>query len=307
MSTIDDSTPGSRRLWRYQRERILLPVLGPVAALAGASAVSLTGLIAGEKPGAGVLIVVCLSVFGLIVLRRILHDIAQYRDDIAHHPRSAVARGLVSRRQLIGVAGGVVLTLAIVNLVAYPAALGHLAAALVGIAASAAAAAALGTAADRPRVGLIALVRAVAYLAIGVYAAAPRWLQDPADSYGVWALMAYTFVAGLAWELGRDLRGPHDVAPGEAVVSQAWGPLLATIVWFVVLMAAGSLAATVAFYLPSTWAVALGIDATLVVAAVIGMAYVRSPSLRRGAVLAGFTAGWAVGVPAVLAAQAAFL
>lgn len=298
--------PASHRLWTYSRERRALTHLAPAALVAGVTAAWLGGDMGGQPPGAITLAIIAVSVMCLALLRRVVGDAAGYHGEVANHPSSSLGRGLVSRPYLLCLAA----VLALVPVVAHIAGAGALlvpfALAAVAVAVTAAVAVAVAGEVDRPRVGLSAVVRSLGYLAIGAYAAAPGWVGASPNT-GVMAVVAYAFVAGLAWEIGRDLRGPTEVAPGEAVVSAAWGSLAAIIVWFVLMMVAGSLMAAVALYQPTAWAVALAIDVTLLVAAIVGIVYARLPSARRGALVARYTAGWALGVPMVLALRTAAL
>ncbi|MCA8908044.1 MAG: hypothetical protein KDA64_09190 [Rhodospirillaceae bacterium] len=296
----------THRFWQYLQERRPALLLVPAALVVGAATVWLAGFLVDSPPAAVTLIVVAVSVTCLALLRRLLVDVFGYHEVVAHEPGSVLARGVVSRSDLLVPAAVLAAVPALATLIGASSLLGPFAIALGGVIVSSAIAAAISGEVAHPRVGLAAAARAAGYFAIAAYAAGPGWWEHSANT-GVIALLAYAFVAGLAWQLGRDLRGPSEVAPGEAVVSDAWGPLAAVIAWFGLMMAAGSLMAAVGLYLPSSWVVAIVIDVTLLVAAIVGIVYARSPSARRGAIVARFTAGWALGVPMVLALRTAAL
>lgn len=298
--------PQSHPLGQYLLERRQALLLVPAALAVGAAAVWLAGFLVESPPGGLTIVIVAVSTACLALLRRLMVDVCGYHDVIAHEPGSSLARGIVSRGDLMVPAAVLALVPLAATLIAASTLLGPLAIALMGVFASCAVAAAISAEVSRPRVGLAAAARAAGYLAIAGYAAGPGWWERAANT-GVAALIAYAFFAGLAWQIGRDLRGPKEVAPGEAVISYAWGPVPAIIVWFGLMMIAGSLMAAIGLYMPSTWVVALVIDVTLLVAAIVGIVYARSPSARRGAIVARFTAGWALGVPMVLALRTAAL
>ena len=296
-----ESQSAVHRFRLYQRERLPIGLIVPIGVLGGASLVVLAAQLAGATVQLGHIALVCACVVCLLALHRAVADIAAYHRHVAHHPTSAMATGAVGRRDLVAIACGLAVTaLALHGLfaMAVPPALVMAIAAILGVGAVSA----LTTPVDRPRVGLTAGTRAVSYLAIAYFAASSGWALGTPTTVAI-ALPGFAFVGGLAWEFARDIRGPRDEVPGDAAISDVWGPLPTILAWFVLMMAAGSLIAWVALPLPYAWIMAIVIDVTLLIAAGFGVAYLRDPSARRGQWVAGYTVAWTLGLPAILACR----
>jgi hypothetical protein len=106
--TAEPAPPLSRRFWRYQQERFGLIGQGGLAAVFGLAACFYGAVLDprnGLTPNLSEAMVAMLVTVILFFQLLTLEEHRDYQSDLAHHPRRAVARGLVSLSELKALSG----------------------------------------------------------------------------------------------------------------------------------------------------------------------------------------------------------
>jgi 4-hydroxybenzoate polyprenyltransferase len=281
------------RWWTYQRERFPLVAHGLLIAAFSASAVSYSALLRGgpPPPSTASFAVAFVSSFLLFLQLRIADEFKDHEDDCAHRPYRPVPRGLIRLRELgvVGVlAAAVQLGLAL-----------WFAHGLVWLLLVTWTYLALMTREFFLRDWLTA--RPVTYLwshmmivpLADLYATACDWLRaGPLPPSGLGWFIAMSFTNGVALELGRKIRAPHDEEPGVRTYSFLWGRPKAVGAWAGALVAtagcAGAAAHTIGF-LPLV-AAALGV--LLAVAAGLAQRFLAHPASNRARHIEHFSGLW---------------
>lgn len=279
------------RWWIYQQERFPLLAHGPLIAAFSASAVGYSALLRGGRPAALSFGVAFLGSLGSFLLLRIADEFKDAEEDARYRPYRPVPRGLVQLRELaaIGVAVALLQLLLAVS-VGWP---------LVGLLAVTWAYFLLMSREFFARTWLKA--RPVAYLfshmlimpLIDWFATGCDWVRaDASMPPGLFWFLAASFCNGVVIELGRKIRAPGQEEPGVETYSALWGRPAAVAAWLAALVAtlgcALAAAQRIAFVVP----LAAVLAALLVVAAGVGIRFVRTPrpGLARG--IEACSGGW---------------
>jgi len=223
----------ANRWWVYQRERFPVLVHGPLIAALSFGAVSVSAVLRGQArlPEAGSFLVAFASTFLFFLQLRIADEFKDRDTDARYRAYRPVPRGLVSLRELGGVAAlGAFLQLGLALWL-------------------------------RPS---LALLLALVWLYLGVmwkeffarehltthpitylwthmlilplvtlYATACEWHTASASlPSGLAWLVAASFFSGLVIEIGRKIRAPEDEEPGVETYSRLWGRRTATLAWW---------------------------------------------------------------------------
>jgi len=223
----------ANRWWVYQRERFPVLVHGPLIAALSFGAVSVSSVLRGQArlPEAGSFLVAFASTFLFFLQLRIADEFKDRDTDARYRAYRPVPRGLVSLRELGGVAAlGAFLQLGLALWL-------------------------------RPSLALLLTLvwlylglmwkeffarehlttHPITYLwthmlilpLITLYATACEWHTASASfpSGLAWLLVA-SFFSGLVIEIGRKIRAPEDEEPGVETYSRLWGRRTATLAWW---------------------------------------------------------------------------
>ena len=223
-----DPTPLFSRLWVYQRERFPLAAHGLLtAAFAGGVMCAGAALSGRELSGLAVGAAVFLAL-GLFFQLRVADEWKDLETDTEHRPQRPVPRGLVTLGELSVIA----VLIALAQLAVAVSMGGAVVGALVLAWAFAALMTAEFFAPERLRQstawvlvshGLV--VPLIALVALACVLGGAEWPRG-----ALWILAA-SFFAGNAVEVGRKVRAPEDEQPGVETYSAAWGPRRALAVW----------------------------------------------------------------------------
>ncbi|MBL9213678.1 MAG: UbiA family prenyltransferase [Opitutaceae bacterium] len=279
------------RWWIYQQERFPLLAHGPLIAAFSASAVGYSALLRGGRPAALSFGVAFLGSLGSFLLLRIADEFKDAEEDARYRPYRPVPRGLVQLRELAAIGVAVALLQLLLALsVGWP---------LVGLLAVTWAYFLLMSREFFARTWLKA--RPVAYLfshmlimpLIDWFATGCDWVRAGASMPpGLFWFLAASFCNGIVIELGRKIRAPGQEEPGVETYTALWGRPAAVAAWLAALVAtlgcALAAADRIAFVVPLA-AVLAGL---LVVAAGVGIRFVRTPrpGLARG--IEACSGGW---------------
>lgn len=289
-----------QRLWTYQNERFPLATHGALIAAFSSSAIAFSAYARhAALPGWPIFAAGFVSSLIFFMQLRIADEWKDAAEDAAHRPYRPVPRGLVSLRELAWVAaGGAVVQLAIAFVVSPP---------LVPLLAVVWIYLGLMT----REFFIPGWLRAhpVAYILshmaimplIDAYVSSFDWqVAGVAAPHALSWFLAVTFFNGLAIEIGRKIRAPHDEEPGVETYSRLWGGSRAAVVWL------GAFAATAALAVITAASVNIGrFNGPLyVIAACIAIAcaltFVRTPNRSSAKRIETVAGGWTVVVYASL-------
>jgi 4-hydroxybenzoate polyprenyltransferase len=134
---------------------------------------------------------------------------------------------------------------------------------------------------------------------IDLYATACDWMPRGSGrvvgSGLAWFLVA-SFFNGMVVEIGRKLRAPADEETGVETYSVLWGPRRATMAWLVLMLCALVAATFAARAVDAQWVVAGLLGAIALAAVVAGMPMTRSPSPGAGKRLELVSGVWTIGM-----------
>jgi 4-hydroxybenzoate polyprenyltransferase len=223
----------ANRWWVYQRERFPVLVHGPLIAALSFGAVSVSSVLRGQArlPGAGSFVVAFASTLLFFLQLRIADEFKDRDMDARYRAYRPVPRGLVSLRELGGVAAlGAFLQLGLALWLRPSLAL---LLALVWLY--------LGLMWKEFFAREHLTTHPITYLwthmlilpLITLYATACEWHTASASlpSGLAWLLVA-SFFSGLVIEIGRKIRAPEDEEPGVETYSRLWGRRTATLAWW---------------------------------------------------------------------------
>jgi len=223
----------ANRWWVYQRERFPVLVHGPLIAALSFGAVSVSSVLRGQArlPEAGSFLVAFASTFLFFLQLRIADEFKDRDTDARYRAYRPVPRGLVSLRELGGVAAlGAFLQLGLALWLRPSLAL---LLALVWLY--------LGLMWKEFFAREHLTTHPITYLLthmlilplITLYATACEWHTASASlpSGLAWLLVA-SFFSGLVIEIGRKIRAPEDEEPGVETYSRLWGRRTATLAWW---------------------------------------------------------------------------
>ncbi len=103
---VKDGRGLSARLWEYQGERFPLVKHGALIAAFGTSAVCVSALLRGGSPSWQAMAVAVVALMCFFVQLRVADEHKDHAEDVKYRPERPVPRGLVSLRELRGVAWG---------------------------------------------------------------------------------------------------------------------------------------------------------------------------------------------------------
>ena len=223
----------ANRWWVYQRERFPVLVHGPLIAALSFGAVSVSSVLRGQArlPEAGSFLVAFASTFLFFLQLRIADEFKDRDTDARYRAYRPVPRGLVSLRELGGVAAlGAFLQLGLALWLRPSLAL---LLALVWLY--------LGLMWKEFFAREHLTTHPITYLwthmlilpLVTLYATACEWHTASASlpSGLAWLLVA-SFFSGLVIEIGRKIRAPEDEEPGVETYSRLWGRRTATLAWW---------------------------------------------------------------------------
>lgn len=226
---MNATAPFAQRLWTYQAERFPVVRHGLLIAAFGGSAPCLSALLRGPDaaptPQAVLVSIVCLFLFFFQL--RVADEHKDAEDDRAYRPERPVPRGLISLRELRGLAlASAAIQFALV-MTLYPPLLAFLMLTWAWMV--------LMTAEFFVPVWLRA--RPLLYMAshmvvmplIDLFATATDWLPhrvEPTGSFGfaLGAFLLLSFMNGVAIEVARKCWAPEDERQGVETYSKLWGP-----------------------------------------------------------------------------------
>lgn len=282
-----------RRFWVYQAERFPLIATGVLMAVLSAGGL---GFAHAARPAAGwphaqAYLVAFVVVLGIFFQLRVADEFKDLADDRAHRPYRPVPRGLITLRELAGLAlAAAVLQVALVAwlepwlLIALALVWGYMAL-------------------MRWEFGVGEWLRghAVVYLLshmvvlplIFVLITACDWLPAGAGPpAGLGWLLAAAYANGIVFEIGRKIRAPDAEEPGVETYSFLWGRRRAIQVWLAALAAAAICAVLAAQVTgaaaPLAWTAAAG----LLGAAVVAARFLRAPTPAHMAWIEQMSALW---------------
>lgn len=239
-----------RRLRTYQSERFPLVAYVPLMGIATFAAVAFswgsrsaadatTGASAAAFPWS-VWLAGLYTVLVFFFFLRVLDEHKDAPDDARYRPELPVPRGLVTLRELRGVALLALAAAIALNALIEPSLLVLMAVVLAW-------AGFMGReffVRDwlRAHPGWYLLSHMVVMPLIFLYATALDWTVAGADPpAGITAFLALAFCNGLVIEVGRKIRPPDDEREGVDTYSATWGVAVATGLWVAAVMAAGAL------------------------------------------------------------------
>jgi len=281
------------RWWIYQRERFPIASHGILIAAFSFAAVSFSALLRDRSalPGPMTFIVAFATTFIFFLQLRIADEFKDQEDDARYRPYRPVPRGLVTLRELKGIAiigASIQLALALwLNLSLLPLLI------IVWVY--------LGLMTKefflaqwlRRRPLSYMLSHALILPLMSLYATACDWLlKSPHRPIGLIWFLGLSFFNGLVFEIGRKIRTPLDEENGVETYSSLWGPKKAALGWSGALclgaLAALTAAAKVGVFL--SFASVLGL--VLPAAAVIVVLFLCNPVRKYSALFAPLSALW---------------
>jgi 4-hydroxybenzoate polyprenyltransferase len=291
-----------RRVWLYQAERFPLASYALLVAALAAGGLGFAHAARGADgwPAPVVYGVAFTCTVGFFFQLRVADEFKDFAEDAAHRPYRPVPRGVITLRELAGLALGLgvvqlALTLWLDAGLAIPllAVWGYMAlmrwefGVHVWL---------------RARPLLYMLSHMVILPLIFVYVTACDWLAAGASApQGLGWLLAAAYANGIVFEVGRKLRAPEAEEPGVETYSLLWGIPRATVVWGAALALAG-LCATLAAWAAGSWWIVAGVALVgIAAAALLGSRYVRQPTLTHSKGIEQFSALWMLLLYAALA------
>lgn len=293
-----------RRLWTYQAERFPLAAYLPLMAVAAFAAVAASAAArqSGRIPWTGWAV----GVFTLLVLFFFLRALDEHKDapdDARYRPDLPVPRGLVTLRELRGVAALAVLWAVALNALLDPGLLVPLAAALAWAGLMGREFFVRSWLRARPLWYLLSHM--VVMPLIFLYATALDWLPAGAPPPpGTGAFLVLAFCNGLVLEIGRKVRAPGDERVGVDTYTSAWGRRRATGAWLGAATAAAAAGVAVAAAAGEARFAPAVLVAVLLVPVWAGARFVRSPVSGRGRRIELASAVWVLASYAVVGAAA---
>jgi 4-hydroxybenzoate polyprenyltransferase len=266
----------SNRWWTYQRERFPVVAHGPLIAAFSVSAVSYSAQLRGETtlPLGGTLVAFATALLFFLQLR-IADEFKDHEEDARYRPYRAVPRGLVTLRELGWVGAGAALVQLALALAVKPALIVILVAAWGYLALMSVEFFASAWLKARPLVYM--WTHMLIMPLIDFYATACDWMvRGAALPHGLFWFLLVSFFNGMVIEIGRKMRVPVDEESGVETYSALWGRASAVRAWLGAMAACATCALMAAraigFLLPAASVLA----SLILVAAVIGLRFVRS-------------------------------
>jgi 4-hydroxybenzoate polyprenyltransferase len=272
----------ARRLWIYARERFPLASHGLLIAIFSASTVCFSMLARGRValPDPRALVVAFATAFIFFLQLRIADEFKDAEEDARYRPYRPVPRGLVTLREL----GHIALVGALIQAVlALWLAITLLPFLLVTWAY-------LGLMSKEFFLRDWLKARPITYMwthmlilpLIDLYGTACDWrVAGVPAPFGLGWLLAVSFCNGFVLEIGRKIRAPRDEEPGVQTYSVLWGRPRAVVAWLGMLVVTAGCALLAAMQIHFGVPVAILLTVLLVVAAGLGLRFLRQPSAGR--------------------------
>jgi 4-hydroxybenzoate polyprenyltransferase len=264
----------------YQRERFPLVAHAPLVAAFSASAVCVSSLLRGRVavPDRRALLVAFATALLFFLQLRVTDEFKDAEDDARYRPYRPVPRGLVTLRELGMVAAVAALAQLALALWVEPRLLWLLALAWAYLALMTREFFAPAWLKAHPVVYMVSHMVIVPIL--DLYATACDWLvaglRWPPDGL-VWFLLV-SFFNGMAIEIGRKIRAPHDEETGVETYTRLWGPRGAVAAWVAALAATAICGAVVARDVGTGAAGALFLLVLFAGCLAAGLAFLRHPA-----------------------------
>lgn len=283
------------RLWTYQRERFPLVAHGPlVAAFSGGVACASAALRGAEGPGWGPVVVAVVVALGAFFQLRVADEWKDAERDAEAQPERPVPRGLVTLRELWGVAAVVAAIQLALTLWLSPRLLWALAA-VWGFGA-------LMTVEFGARDWLRGKPLAV-LVSHGFIVPFIDWFAVSADVLGNGAaypegvgwLVGVSLFGGMTVEIGRKVWAPAAERPGVESYSGTWGRARATALWAAALVASLGCGLVVLRY-AGAWPLAPWLVGAAVLALGLGVGALRSQKATAGTWVEAAAGLWTLGL-----------
>jgi 4-hydroxybenzoate polyprenyltransferase len=274
----------ANRWWIYQRERFPLLVHSPVILAFSLSAISFSALLRGATslPDWKSCFVAFASSLLTFLQLRLADEFKDFDEDSRYRPYRPVPRGLIHLRELGWVwAGCMVVQLALALWLA-PRLVFLLVATWVY----------LGLMSKEFFVRRWLKARPITYMVshmaimplVDLYATACDWtVQGYAKPpRGLFWFLAVSLFNGMVVEIGRKIRSPQDEETGVETYSFLWGRGKALAVWIAIMTTTATLAVVAARHIEFAIPAAVGLGAMILIAAALGMAFLRQQKAGGG-------------------------
>ncbi len=281
------------RLWIYQKERFPLLAHG-VLVLALTVGVSGFGSAGQGWPPLLRLAGAFFAAFGFFMLLRISDEFKDAEDDATYRPYRPVPRGLVTLRELGGVAVVVIVLQLLITLLLGRALLPYLLAAWLLMVLMSQEFFVAEWLRARPTVYMLSHMFILPLFDFYLLAAAWQGHGAPPIAFG-WFLLA-TYANGIVFEVGRKVRAPADEEVGVETYSALWGVTRAAVVWLCAIVVAGSAGMLAGWFLHAGSRVVIAITLVMVAgwpaAAWGARRMARQPTTRHSAWIERLSALW---------------
>lgn len=279
MAAGSQTVAPENRWWVYQRERFPIFAHGPLVLAFSSSAVCFSHLLRGEQnlPAWSGFVVAFVTCFLFFLGLRIADEFKDIEEDTKYRPYRPVPRGLVSLRELGWVGAGAAAIQVSLALCLAPRLILILLAGWLYLA--------LMSKEFFVRDWLKA--RPITYLwthmfimpIVDLYATSCDWV--PAGRIwpppGLFWFLAASFCNGVVIEIGRKIRAPADEETGVQTYSVLWGRPVALSAWLGMMLATATCATLAARRIHFMIPVAAATGTLLILAAVVGIRFLRSP------------------------------
>lgn len=277
-----------RRWLRYQAERFPLHQHGPLIAVFSYSAVCFSRLLRTEPGEAFTLpglfpgmvsFAVCLGFFFQL---RVADEFKDYEEDLANRPYRPVQRGLVTRRELLGVGLAVAFLQGLLAALLSPLLLVLLAMSWAYFVLMSREFFVRSWLQNRP----------LAYMAshmlimplIDLFATGCDWLVagERPNVAGLALFLGSSYFSGVIIEIGRKLRSPEDEESGVNTYSAIWGMPQSTRAWLIAVVIGGALAVAASTQIGFALPVALVAAVLVLIAFQVRSVFLKDPRAGLG-------------------------
>jgi len=284
------------RWWVYQRERFPVLAHGPVILAFSLSAIGYSALLRGgaSLPGWKPCLVAFASSFLSFLQLRIADEFKDSEEDARCRPYRPVPRGLVSLRELAWVWAGCIAAQLALCLWLSPRMLWLLVATWLYLGLMTKEFFARRWLKARPVVYMVshmAIMPLVDFYATACDWAPASYARPPRGL--LWFLLV-SFFNGMVVEIGRKIRLPQDEEPGVETYSFLWGARRAVHVWLAMMIATAGLACIAARSIGFEEAVFTILSAVILIAAALGIQFLRAESSGAGTRLETMAGIWSL-------------
>lgn len=275
-----DAPPLLRRLWAYQAERIPLARTAVLIAVFSAASVTLSALLAGrELAGVWTYLLAFFAALTFMIQLRAADEVKDADDDRRYRPERPVPRGLVTLREVVGVAVGLgIVLLALTGLFDLRLVL---VLALVWLWLGLMSAEFFVAEWLRARPFLYLVSHMLIMPLIDLFVTATEWLPRAGWSapHGLWLFLVLSFLNGCVLEIGRKIWAPESERAGVETYTSLLGIPRAVLAWIACLLVAFGFILAVGARIDAMLAVAIPAALALVFAIAMAVRFLRSPTL----------------------------